>query len=91
MTAGCRRFYFVKPGDGCWQISHDAGIALEYVTITILFKSPSPELTSTPHRDFYKWNPGAAPDCSGMWANIYVCVGITGPAATFSGTPPKPT
>lgn len=70
MVSGCRRFYFVQPGDGCWQISTDAGIALA---------------------DFYAWNGGAAPDCSGMWSGVYVCVGIAGPVATFSGVPPQPT
>ncbi|KAK0612011.1 hypothetical protein B0T14DRAFT_571853 [Immersiella caudata] len=70
MIQGCRRFYFVQPGDGCWQISTDAGISLS---------------------DFYTYNPAAAPDCSGMWANVYVCVGISGPVATFSGSPPVPT
>jgi hypothetical protein len=29
MTEGCRRFYYVQAGDGCWQISNDAGISLE--------------------------------------------------------------
>ncbi|KAK0613261.1 hypothetical protein B0T14DRAFT_438148 [Immersiella caudata] len=66
----CRRFYYVQQGDGCWQITKDAGISLD---------------------DFYKWNPNTAPDCAGMWSNIYVCVGLTGPVATFSGSPPKPT
>ncbi|XP_014562094.1 carbohydrate-binding module family 50 protein [Bipolaris victoriae FI3] len=28
MVAGCRRFYFVQPGDGCWAIANSAGIAL---------------------------------------------------------------
>lgn len=29
MVAGCRRFYFVQPGDGCWAIANSAGIALK--------------------------------------------------------------
>lgn len=29
MVAGCRRFYFVQPGDGCWQITNDASITGE--------------------------------------------------------------
>ncbi|KAM7185212.1 LysM domain containing protein [Naviculisporaceae sp. PSN 640] len=70
MIAGCRRFYYVQPGDGCWLISNAAGISTD---------------------DFYLYNPAAAPDCSTMWANIYVCVGISGPMATFSGTLPVPT
>ncbi|KXX73811.1 Muramidase-2 [Madurella mycetomatis] len=36
--------------------------------------------------DFYAWNSGAAPDCSTLWASIYVCVGITGPVTTI-GSP----
>ncbi|KJZ70860.1 hypothetical protein HIM_09725 [Hirsutella minnesotensis 3608] len=70
MAPGCRRFYYVKPGDGCWQISHDAGIELDR---------------------FYRLNPAVGPNCQSMWANIYVCVGTSGPVVTFSGTPPKPT
>ncbi|KAL2757501.1 carbohydrate-binding module family 50 protein [Sodiomyces alcalophilus JCM 7366] len=37
--------------------------------------------------DFYSWNPAAGPDCAGLWANVYVCVGIIGsniPSSTFS-------
>ncbi|KAB5570385.1 peptidoglycan-binding protein [Coniochaeta sp. 2T2.1] len=55
MVKGCRRFYFVKPGDGCWQIATDAGISLD---------------------NFYSWNPAARPDCSSLWFNVYVCVGV---------------
>lgn len=28
MTAGCTKFYKVKSGDGCWQISHDNNVDL---------------------------------------------------------------
>ncbi|EUC40695.1 carbohydrate-binding module family 50 protein, partial [Bipolaris oryzae ATCC 44560] len=28
MVAGCRRFYLVQAGDGCWAIANSAGIAL---------------------------------------------------------------
>ncbi|KAM7196838.1 LysM domain containing protein [Rhypophila sp. PSN 637] len=69
MIAGCRRFYFVQPGEGCWAISDAAGISVD---------------------DFYVYNPAAAPDCGSMWSQIYVCVGISGPVATFSGMPPLP-
>jgi len=31
MVEGCRRFYYVQQGDGCWQITNDAGISLESV------------------------------------------------------------
>lgn len=27
---------------------------------------------------FYTWNPSVRTDCSGLWANVYVCVGIIG-------------
>lgn len=45
---------------------------------------------------FYTWNPALNGDCSGLEADVYVCVGITGPATTItSGTPvpatPSPT
>ncbi|KAK4209498.1 LysM domain-containing protein [Rhypophila decipiens] len=69
MIAGCRRFYFVQPGEGCWAISDAAGISVD---------------------DFYLYNPAAAPDCGSMWSQIFVCVGISGPVATFSKTPPLP-
>lgn len=26
--------------------------------------------------DFYAWNPAVGDDCSGLWADYYVCVGI---------------
>ncbi|KAH8624629.1 hypothetical protein IG631_20094 [Alternaria alternata] len=26
--------------------------------------------------DFYKWNPAVKTDCSGLWAQYYVCIGI---------------
>jgi hypothetical protein len=36
---------------------------------------------------FYGWNPALKGDCSGLQANVYVCVGTTGPATTIkSGT-----
>ncbi|KZL80954.1 hypothetical protein CI238_10906 [Colletotrichum incanum] len=34
--------------------------------------------------DFYKWNPAVGPDCSGLWAQTYYCVGIPG---TSTGAP----
>ncbi|KAK5658633.1 hypothetical protein OQA88_2026 [Cercophora sp. LCS_1] len=40
--------------------------------------------------DFINWNSGAGANCSALWASVYVCVGISGPVATFSGTPPLP-
>ena len=43
------------------------------------------------HTDFYEWDASAAPDRTGMWANVYVCVGLAGPVVTFSGVPPQPT
>ncbi len=36
--------------------------------------------------DFYAWNPAAKSDCSGLWANVYVCVGIIG-RLTATATP----
>lgn len=42
--------------------------------------------------DFVKWNPNVGSDCSGMWANVYVCVrtiGFTAPTSsktTFTHT-----
>ena len=89
MVDGCRRFYYVQPDDGCWQIATDAGITLEYVA----FMEPTDSLAflTCDLSDFYEWNPAAAPDCSTMWANVYVCVGLSGPVATFSGIPPQPT
>ncbi|KAM3432619.1 hypothetical protein MY4824_006467 [Beauveria thailandica] len=34
--------------------------------------------------DFLKWNPAAGSDCTGLWVDYYVCVGV-------AGTPPSPT
>ncbi|KAF2818195.1 hypothetical protein CC86DRAFT_337458 [Ophiobolus disseminans] len=48
--------------------------------------------------DFIKWNPAVGPDCDGLWAQTYYCVGIPGTpttpiaTATATGTPkPSPT
>ncbi|KAL2068497.1 hypothetical protein VTL71DRAFT_14834 [Oculimacula yallundae] len=38
--------------------------------------------------NFYAWNKAAAPDCSGLWSNVYVCIRISGSATTIA---PKPT
>ncbi|EEU33361.1 uncharacterized protein NECHADRAFT_56796 [Fusarium vanettenii 77-13-4] len=35
--------------------------------------------------DIKKWNPGVGSDCTGIWANVYICVGVIG------GSPPPPT
>ncbi|KAF2819907.1 hypothetical protein CC86DRAFT_398182 [Ophiobolus disseminans] len=37
--------------------------------------------------DFVKWNPTVNADCSGMWAEVNVCVGVIGGSTP---TPPKP-
>ncbi|RMJ07403.1 hypothetical protein CDV36_012997 [Fusarium kuroshium] len=55
MVTGCKDFYFVQAGDGCWAIANDRGIELN---------------------DFYTWNPAVKNDCSGLQAEVYVCVGI---------------
>ncbi|KAM0471052.1 hypothetical protein ACHAPX_009622 [Trichoderma viride] len=34
--------------------------------------------------DFYKWNPAVKVDCSGLQAEVYVCVERTGPESTRS-------
>ncbi|KAK6502102.1 hypothetical protein TWF481_009911 [Arthrobotrys musiformis] len=31
---------------------------------------------------FYAWNPAVKSDCSGLWANVYVCVGLIGSTPT---------
>ncbi|WYZ42076.1 hypothetical protein EsH8_V_000971 [Colletotrichum jinshuiense] len=40
--------------------------------------------------DFVKWNPTVLDDCSGMWAEVNVCVGIIG-GSTAAATTTKPT
>jgi LysM repeat protein len=55
MVANCGKFYFVQPGDGCWDLAAEEGIALG---------------------DFYAWNPAVKDDCSGLQAEVYVCVGL---------------
>lgn len=49
-----------------------------------------------PLASFYSWNPALNGDCSGLQANVYVCIGLSGPGTTItSGTPvpltPTPT
>lgn len=44
--------------------------------------------------DFVKWNPSVKDDCSGLWAEVYVCVGVIGgsaPTTTASTTTTKAT
>ncbi|KAK6519718.1 hypothetical protein TWF506_000018 [Arthrobotrys conoides] len=36
--------------------------------------------------NFYAWNPAAKNDCSGLWANVYVCVGLIGSILTPTTT-----
>lgn len=41
--------------------------------------------------DLYAWNPAVKNDCSGLQANVYICVGITGtPGLPTSSTTTKP-
>ncbi|KAF7184181.1 hypothetical protein CNMCM7691_004806 [Aspergillus felis] len=40
--------------------------------------------------DFYAWNPAVGTDCSGLWPNYYVCVGIEG-SRSSSSIPPSST
>jgi LysM repeat protein len=39
--------------------------------------------------DIYKWNPSVKSDCTGLWANVWVCVSVIG--NTPSPTKPSPT
>ena len=43
--------------------------------------------------DFYTWNPATSPDCAGLQANVYYCVGIAGSTTTSkpTGTSGAPT
>ncbi|KAJ3490888.1 hypothetical protein NLG97_g5697 [Lecanicillium saksenae] len=42
--------------------------------------------------DFLKWNPAAGSDCTGLWVDYYVCVGVPGTPTSPTGTDPsKPT
>ncbi|KAJ9156077.1 carbohydrate-binding module family 50 protein [Pleurostoma richardsiae] len=36
--------------------------------------------------DFYTWNPAVGTDCSGLWPNYYVCVGIQSSSSTASSS-----
>ncbi|KAF3210312.1 hypothetical protein TWF679_006807 [Orbilia oligospora] len=36
--------------------------------------------------NFYAWNPAVKNDCSGLWANVYVCVGLIGSTPTPTTT-----
>jgi hypothetical protein len=40
--------------------------------------------------DFVKWNPTVLDDCSGMWADVNVCVGVIG-GVTTTAKPPSTT
>ncbi|KAF3941517.1 Autolysin [Dactylella cylindrospora] len=39
----------------------------------------------------YQWNPALNGDCSGLWANVYVCVGTTTYTPTLTTTTKPPT
>lgn len=41
--------------------------------------------------DFYAWNPAVKDDCSGLQANVYVCVGVSSSSTTTTTTPPPST
>ncbi|GKT54691.1 lysM domain-containing protein [Colletotrichum tofieldiae] len=41
--------------------------------------------------DFVRWNPTVLDDCSGMWAEVNVCVGVIGGAITTTTTKPTTT
>jgi LysM repeat protein len=55
MVSGCKKFYKVQSGDGCWAIADMNKISLD---------------------NFYKWNPAVKTDCSALWGQYYVCVGV---------------
>ncbi|KAK4143163.1 uncharacterized protein C8A04DRAFT_29180 [Dichotomopilus funicola] len=40
--------------------------------------------------DFYAWNGDMGKDCTGLWANNWYCIGISGPHTTISSGTPKP-
>ncbi|KAF2175373.1 hypothetical protein K469DRAFT_461118, partial [Zopfia rhizophila CBS 207.26] len=37
--------------------------------------------------DFHEWNPAGNNDFSISWGNLYVCIGIAGPATTVTSGP----
>ncbi|KAJ5745060.1 hypothetical protein N7520_010242 [Penicillium odoratum] len=55
MVSGCKSFYYVQNGDGCYDIAAENGIALNTL---------------------YGWNPALNGDCSGLWPDYYLCVGM---------------
>ncbi|KAJ4039049.1 hypothetical protein NW761_010334 [Fusarium oxysporum] len=36
--------------------------------------------------DFFKWNPAVQDDCSGIWADIWYCVGVPGTPTALTRT-----
>jgi hypothetical protein len=41
--------------------------------------------------DLFKWNPSVLADCSGMWAEVNVCVGVIGGATITTTSKPSST
>ncbi|CAK7231095.1 hypothetical protein SBRCBS47491_007814 [Sporothrix bragantina] len=41
--------------------------------------------------DFYGWNPAVGTDCSGLWVDTYVCVGVPGTPTVAPPAKPSPT
>jgi hypothetical protein len=40
--------------------------------------------------DFYSWNPAVGSDCSGLQADVFVCIGTSGYATTITSGDPVP-
>ncbi|KAK1625448.1 hypothetical protein BDP81DRAFT_474374 [Colletotrichum phormii] len=41
--------------------------------------------------DFYSWNPTVGDTCGGLWANVYVCIGVIGSSGPTTTTSPAST
>jgi hypothetical protein len=57
LSSQCSNFYFVKSGNGCYDIAASYGVSLD---------------------NFYTYNPAVGSDCSKLWPDYYVCVGVSG-------------
>ncbi|RMY12406.1 hypothetical protein D0867_07773 [Hortaea werneckii] len=83
MAAGCRQFYTAQSGDSCAAVEEKFDI-----TFAQLYKwNPSIKSGDSCYEiasyygisleDFYTYNPAVGDDCSKLYPDNYVCVGVT--------------
>ncbi|KAF3811697.1 LysM domain-containing protein [Colletotrichum gloeosporioides] len=55
LVNNCYKFYLVKPGEICIDITAKTGVSLSQLN---------------------QWNPSIGSGCSGLWADVHICIGV---------------